>query len=217
MSLNNLLIVLMGYIIGSVPSGYLAGKFLKKIDIRDFGSGNIGTTNIFRVLGIKAAIIVFLVDFFKSFLYIMIVRRYFFGNDHLLLVISGLFIILGNVFPIFLNFKGGKGVASSAGLFAGLSPIAFICAFVIFFLSVAKTRYVSLGSLLASLTLFLANLIIYIKYDKSILPIVVLVGTITLFIYLKHIDNIKRLVKGCERKLEFGKSSKKPKAEDENL
>ena len=194
-------VFLIGYLIGSIPSGYIAGKIFKGIDIREHGSGNIGTTNVFRILGWKFGVVVFFADFLKALIFIQIVKWHFFSNQSFLLILAALMVIVGNVFPIFLKFKGGKGVASAAGLFVGLCPVAFLIAFVVFGLVVAKTRYVSLGSLLASLSLFLANLFFYFKGDVDLLAILVLTGLIVIFIWLKHTSNIKRLIKGTELKI----------------
>ncbi len=194
-------IFLIGYLIGSVPSGYLAGKFLKGIDIREHGSGNIGTTNVFRILGWKFGVLVFFADFLKALIFIQIVKWHFLTNQSFLLIFAALVVILGNIFPIFLKFRGGKGVASAAGLFVGLCPVAFLVAFIVFGLTVATTRYVSLGSLLATLALFLANLYFYFTGSADLLAILVLTGLIAIFIWLKHISNIKRLFNGTELKI----------------
>ncbi len=194
-------VFLIGYLIGSIPSGYIAGKIFKGIDIREHGSGNIGTTNVFRILGWKFGMVVFFADFLKALIFIQIVKWHFFSNQSFLLILAALMVIVGNVFPIFLKFKGGKGVASAAGIFVGLCPVAFLIAFVVFGLVVAKTRYVSLGSLLASLSLFLANLFFYFKGDVDLLAILVLTGLIVIFIWLKHTSNIKRLIRGTELKI----------------
>jgi len=194
-------ILLVGYLIGSVPSGYLAGKLFKKLDIRKFGSGNIGTTNVFRILGWKFGLAVFLADFCKAFAFVQIAKWFYFQEQPFMLILAAFLLIMGNVFPVFLKFKGGKGVASSAGLFVGLCPLAFLLAFVVFFVAVATTRYVSLGSLLATLVLFVTNAFFYLQGQKSLLAVLILTGVITVFIWFKHLSNIKRILNGTENKL----------------
>ena len=204
---STLLILLGGYLIGSIPSGYLAGKIFKKIDIRKYGSGNIGTTNVFRTLGWKFGLAVFLADFCKAFAFVQIVKWFYFQQQPLLLVLAAFLLIVGNVFPVFLRFKGGKGVASSAGIFVGLCPFALLLALVVFFLAVYFTRYVSLGSLLATVTLFVVNLYFYLQGQDSLLVVLILTGAIMVFIWWKHAANIKRILNGTERKL--GKKKEK--------
>ncbi len=200
--MNNVVwIFLAGYLIGSIPSGYLAGKIFKKIDIRKFGSGNIGTTNVFRTLGWKFGLAVFLADFFKAFAFVQVAKWFYFSQQPFLLILAAFLLIVGNIFPVFLKFKGGKGVASSAGLFVGLCPFAFLLAFVVFFLAVYFTRYVSSGSLLATVTLFLTNLYFYLQGDKSLLAVLILTGVIMVFIWWKHLANIKRILNGTENRL----------------
>ncbi len=194
-------VLLVGYLIGSVPSGYLAGKIFKKIDIRKFGSGNIGTTNVFRTLGWKFGLAVFLADFCKAFAFVQIAKWFYFQQQPFVLILAAFVLIMGNVFPVFLKFKGGKGVASSAGLFVGLCPFAFLLAFLVFFVAVATTRYVSLGSLLATVTLFLVNLYFYLQGQKSLLAVLILTGVIAAFIWFKHLSNIKRILNGTENRL----------------
>ena len=127
-------ILLIGYLVGSVPSGYLAGKIFKGIDIRKSGSGNIGATNVFRLLGWKFGLAVFLTDFCKAFAFVQIAKWCYFPQQPFFLTLAAFLVIVGNVFPVFLKF--GKGVASSAGLFVGLCPLAFLLSFAVFFLVV---------------------------------------------------------------------------------
>ena len=148
----------LAYILGSIPTSYLMGKFIKKIDIRDFGSGNVGATNALRVLGTKIGIITLIIDIGKGILAVFIGKIIVAEPSNIVLIAFGLFAILGHIFTIFLKFKGGKGVATSAGVFIALSPLAVGIALIVFVLTVWISKYVSLGSILAALVLFLVEL-----------------------------------------------------------
>ena len=156
-----ILCLAIGYVFGLFQTGYLYGK-LHKIDIRNYGSGNAGTTNALRVLGKKAGLIVFLGDFFKTVFACLLVRILFKGNPSLDMYVlyAGVGVILGHNFPCYLHFKGGKGIASTAGILVAMDwRITLVCA-VIFLASVILTRYVSLGSILVVVA-FLAQIIFY--------------------------------------------------------
>jgi len=194
------------YLIGSIPFAYVYSKVIKKIDIRHYGSGNIGATNTLRVLGPRAGFIVLTLDILKGFIPVRLVMLFLAtsqitGTLDWLPVLIGIFSILGHSFTIFLSFKGGKGVATSAGVFIALCPVAFMGAIFIFCLIVAISKYVSLGSILASITILIANIInnginMYIKGFT-----IVVVG----FIIYTHKENIKRLINKTENKISFQK------------
>ena len=208
MMLNNLtikgLLLLLSYLIGSFPTSYLAGKIFKGIDIRNFGSGNVGATNAVRVLGAKIGVPVLLIDILKGFLLIFLVNHFYHPNS-IYLIGLGIAAILGHIFTIFLKFKGGKGVATSAGVFFALTPLALTIALVCFILVVIKTKYVSLGSILAAITLFLSELIINFQNNFSNKYELILTALIALTIIYTHRANIKRLRKGVENKISFKK------------
>lgn len=201
---NNGLLLLLSYLIGSFPTSYIAGKLFKGIDIRNFGSGNVGATNAVRVLGTKIGIPVLLIDILKGFLLIFLVKHYL-QPSHLFLIGLGISAILGHIFTIFLKFKGGKGVATSAGVFFALTPLALTIALICFILVVMKTKYVSLGSILAAITLFLTELIINFQSNFSNKYELILTGLIALTIIYTHRANIKRLRNGEENKISFKK------------
>lgn len=191
--------VVIGYFIGCIQSAYIVGKFMGHIDIRKYGSGNAGSTNVLRVMGKKAAIFTFIGDVLKPLFAILICQIIFKEYDRQLLVLySGLGVIMGHVWPIFLKFKGGKGVASAVSLiyFGFLDwPITFIIV-TLWIISVGLTKYVSVGSVLFAIAIPI--LLTIFKYPLEY----IVVGTmIMLVIVYKHIPNIQRLLKGTENKL----------------
>ena len=197
--------LIIAYLLGSIPTSYLMGRILKKIDIRKFGSGNIGATNAFRVLGVKVGISTLIIDVAKGFFAIQLGKYLLENPDDLILIFIGLAVILGHIFTIFLKFKGGKGVATSTGVFIALIPIPVFITLVVFILTVWISKYVSLGSLIAALTLFITELIININNSFAEIEILILIFIITVFIIIRHRENIKRILKGNENKIKFKK------------
>ncbi|MBC8384012.1 MAG: glycerol-3-phosphate 1-O-acyltransferase PlsY [Candidatus Cloacimonetes bacterium] len=203
--MNLLISVLFSYILGSIPTGYIFGKLIKGIDIREHGSGNVGATNALRVLGTKIGIITLILDVLKGYFAMFIASRIITDPTNLHLIIIGFAVIIGHIFTIFLKFKGGKGVATSAGVFIFLTPIPVIFALIVFILTVSLSRFISLGSILASLTLFVTELIMNFRNQFSDKEKLILVAIVMSFIIIRHISNIKRIFAGNENKLTFGK------------
>ncbi len=193
------------YILGSIPTSYIMGKLIKGIDIRDFGSGNVGATNALRILGTKVGIFTLFIDIGKGFLAVNIARFIIPEPTDLLIISTGLFAILGHIFTVFLSFKGGKGVATSAGVFIALVPIPVALALIVFIITVWISKFVSLGSILGALTLFTSELVINIRNSFSELEILVFTFIIALFIIIRHKANIHRLLNGNENKISFKK------------
>lgn len=203
-----LLCILIGYIFGLFQTGYIYGKF-KGIDIREHGSGNAGTTNALRTLGTKAGIITFVGDCFKCVLAVVTVRLIFSGEyddiKPLLTVYTGLGVVLGHNYPFYLKFRGGKGIASTAGLILTLDPLLSLIALATFGAAVGITKYVSLGSLLLAAE-FLVGVIIYGFLGKwnlsqpQLIEMYIVAAVITVMAFFRHRRNIKSLVKGTERK-----------------
>jgi len=196
-----ILILFISYLLGSIPWGYLIGKFTKKIDIRNFGSGNIGFANALRVLGFFPGIMVLLGDMGKGALSvgIGILAATWIGIDHHVVGgMAGLLSIIGHNWPIFLKFKGGKGVSTSAGVFMFLTPFPFLSSLFVMIGVVFFTRYFSLGSMLSSLTL---PLFIWLWQGNKEWFYLVSSGIAAGLILFRHQSNIKRLLKGKERKL----------------
>ncbi len=187
------ILIIMGYLLGSIPSSFIAGKIACNIDIRQYGSGNAGATNVLRVLGPKAAIPVFLADVLKGVLATLI-GRWMAGETGATL--AGLAAIVGHNWPVFLNFRGGKGIATSFGVLLVLFPLISFILFVAGTIVIAVTKYVSLGSITAAI-LFPILLLIF-GYDWKMVLFGVAVGGLALY---RHRSNISRLLEGKENKL----------------
>ena len=204
--------LLIGYVFGLLQSGYLYGKFVKNTDIRQHGSGDAGSTNILRVFGVKSALIVFLGDFFKAVVAMFIARKLFggTGNGDLYAMYAGLGVTLGHDFPFYMNFKGGKGIASMAGILTAMDlRITAVC-LLIFVAVVYLTRFVSLGSILVSIAFGVMNIYFCWKGYYNVLPgNCPEVYAITLFLtglaIQRHHANIGRLLSGTENKISFSK------------
>ena len=194
----NLLILFLGYLFGSFPSGYLAGKIAKGIDIRSLGSGSTGATNVLRHIGKRAAITVFLIDVFKGVISILL-AKYFLLNDSWQVAI-GLSTLIGHIWPVWLNWRGGKAVATGLGIFLGLSWQVGLATLGIFILMITLFRIVSLASVSAALAL---PFIMFISFKTSSISLPFLVISLlamTLVIW-RHRENILRLMKGKEPKI----------------
>ena len=194
----NLLILLLGYLFGSFPSGYLAGKIAKGIDIRSLGSGSTGATNVLRHIGKRAAITVFLIDVFKGIISILLAKNLL-PNDSLQ-VAMGLSTLIGHIWPIWLNWKGGKAVATGLGIFLGISWQVGLATLGVFILMLTLFRIVSLSSITASIAL---PLIMFLSFDKSdiSLPFLVISLLAMTLVIWRHRENIIRLIKGKEPKI----------------
>lgn len=201
--------ILIGYVFGLFQTSYLYGR-MNGIDIREHGSGNAGTTNALRTLGKKAGAITFLGDCFKCFFAVLLVKALFGKSYPDMQVLLGMYgalgVILGHNFPCYLKFRGGKGIAATAGLFLSLDPILTLVAMVTFIGLVALTRYVSLGSIVVVIEL-MAGVLLYGIWGKWGMPdpyLYELYG-ITAFLtgmaLYRHRANIKRLLTGTERKI----------------
>lgn len=199
-------IALVSYLIGSIPSGYLAGR-LGGVDIRQQGSGNIGATNVTRVLGKRYGYPVFLADFIKGFSAILLapwLGRLFAlsSSTEVCQVVAGVFVVVGNAFPPWLRFRGGKGVATSAGLFFGLIPAAAVIATLIWIIAFYTTRYVSLASVIAALALPLTVFIINHVTGMHRPFVLYMTATLAAIVILRHRTNLARLMRGTEQRFE---------------
>ncbi len=194
----NLLILFLGYLFGSFPSGYIAGRIAKGIDIRTLGSGSTGATNVLRHIGKRAAITVFLIDVFKGVLSVL-VAKYFLLNDSWQVAI-GLSTLIGHIWPVWLNWKGGKAVATGLGVFLGLSWQVGLATLSIFIVMITIFRIVSLASISAALALPLIMFLSFKASNISIPFLVISLLAMTLVIW-RHRENIVRLIKGKEPKI----------------
>jgi glycerol-3-phosphate acyltransferase PlsY len=186
------LLIICAFIIGSIPVGMLVAR-AKGVDLKKVGSGNIGATNVLRSLGKGPAALTLIGDMLKGTLAVALGR--YFGLGTFYEGIIGLLAILGHNFSVFLGFRGGKGVATSLGVFILYSPRTALITFVIWIAVVITTKYSSLGALI-SFGLLPLNIILFDSKEK--LPVALLV---TLLILIRHMDNIQRLMKGTERKI----------------
>lgn len=192
-----ILLCLIAYILGSIPSGLWIGKIFYKKDIRDFGSGNLGATNSFRVLGVKPGIVVTLMDILKGTAATLLPFFFQLDSNHHFWLLTGIFAIIGHSFPVFAKFKGGKAVATSAGVILAYAPWLFLAALIIFALSLKISKYVSLSSMIAAGS----ALVISLFFQDWIL--VGIIAAIAAFIIYRHIPNIKRIKKGEEPKISW--------------
>jgi len=194
-------IMLFSYLIGSIPSGYILGKIFKKIDLREHGSGNVGATNTLRVLGTGFGVIALILDIGKGMLCLFLCSRFLDNPTDLSMILVGVMAILGHIFTIFLGFKGGKGVATSAGVFVYLLPIPSLITFAVFILVVYVSKYVSLGSMVSALVLWIMILFTNIRNSFDKYEYFSFVSLVVVFIFIRHRGNIIRLIKGTENKL----------------
>ncbi len=192
---------LVGYLLGSVPTGLLIGKWLCNIDIRQYGSKNIGTTNMFRTLGAKPASIVLLGDMGKGMLAVLFANLLA-DNSLPVSLTGGLAAVLGHNYPVFLNFKGGRGVATAFGVLCLLQPKVVMIVFPVWLAIVFLTRYVSLGSVVAA---FIAPIAAW-WFDYQF-PLVLFTTFAAAFVIIRHKDNIRRLLAGTESKIKAGSTS----------
>lgn len=205
-----ILMIAISYLLGSFPTAIVTGKLLRGIDVREHGSGNAGATNVFRVLGWKAGLFVLLVDMAKGFIATVLVYKLAVGAVNMqpviLQIIAGMSAVFGHIWTVFAGFKGGKGVGTGAGMIVGLVPQAVLTGLVVFIVVFALTRYVSLGSITASLTipiyLFLEK---YLFHHPVETPILILGVLVPLLILYTHRSNIQRLLQGTENRIEFKK------------
>jgi acyl phosphate:glycerol-3-phosphate acyltransferase len=201
----SLAVAVGAYLIGSIPSGFLIGR-LKGVDLREVGSGNIGATNALRVLGKKWGYVVFAADFLKGFLAVAITLA---ATSILELpdavlagIIAGIFAMIGHIFPVWLGFKGGKGIATAGGIMLGLFPIVvFLVGILVWFSLFYATRYVSVASIGAALSLPASSALLML-IGLCDWRLVVIAATMCALAIWRHKSNIERLVAGTEKKFE---------------
>jgi acyl phosphate:glycerol-3-phosphate acyltransferase len=198
---NNILILTAAYLLGSIPFGLLLVKWVKGVDVRTQGSGNIGMTNVWRVAGAKWGIATLLLDISKGALAIWL-ANHFTANNDLFAVLSGLAVLIGNIFPIFLKFKGGKGIGVSVGVFFSLLPLESTVGLSLFVLAVLATRMISVGSLLGVTAM--ATLTLYHQGPTWYSGLALFAA---LMVWWTHRQNIRRIIGGTESKI--GKKANK--------
>ena len=202
--MNLILAVVVAYLIGSISPSIIAGKILKGIDVRDFGSGNAGSTNTFRVLGKKPGIVVLILDILKGF---VAAKLYIFFavpahmRPSIFAILCGVAAVVGHIWPVFFSFRGGKGVNTLAGVLLAVIPLEVALATVAFLAIFIPTGYVSLSVMLASLSLpFIALMRQYIFHEAVPVEILIISYAVPLLMVYTHRSNIKRLLKGEENR-----------------
>ena len=197
-----IILLILSYVIGSIPTSVWVGKYFYGIDVREYGSKNAGATNTYRVLGAKAGIPVFILDVFKGWLPVFIAENYKYllpmSADNLLIpIIIGIVAVFGHIFPVFASFKGGKGVATLLGVTIAIQPIAAAICFSIFIILLLVTKYVSLGSLTAGIFFPIFINLIFGTPSISLLVFSILAAVI---IIITHKKNIIKLISASENK-----------------
>lgn len=188
--------ILLAYLVGSIPSGLIIGKIFYKTDIREHGSKNLGGTNTFRTLGIKAGLIVTAMDILKGTL---ATRLPDILDADIHLLIAGVAAVVGHMYPVFAGFKGGKAVATSGGILLAYEPFLFLLLVLVFFLSLYLTKYVSLSSMIAAVVALIFTLITDIKD----VPLLIVLSVLAIFIFYRHRANIKRIMDKTEPKIKW--------------
>ena len=206
MNTTIILLILFSYLIGSIPTGYLIAKHTMHIDIREHGSGNPGAANVYRIVGKWAGVCTFLIDAIKGYVPVLL-ARHFCPDIYAIAIVCGVVAILGHMWTIYLKFRGGKGVATSAGVFLALAPIPTILAFLTFVALVAKWGRISIGSIFACVVLPVASWCMSYPLAEKIMASAV--GALVIY---KHIPNIKRLL--AQKELKFEDGAKKRKAHE---
>ena len=208
------LIIILSYLVGSIPTGLIISRWVKGVDIRKEGSGNIGSTNAMRVLGWKWGLVVQVVDILKGLTAVLVIASLHYGDfpfnnktpfdDYVVVqIIAGISAVLGHIFSVFLSFRGGKGINTAAGMLVGIAPIDISIALIVFLIVLFSTGYVSLGSISAA-TAFPTTLFVRFNIFKDSIPsyhtlIIFSIALSVLLIYA-HRSNIKRLLAGSEHR-----------------
>ncbi|TCT17603.1 acyl-phosphate glycerol-3-phosphate acyltransferase [Melghiribacillus thermohalophilus] len=185
---------IIAYFLGSIPSALLVGKIGYGIDVREHGSGNLGGTNTFRVLGVKAGLIVTIADILKGTLAALLPVVFQAAADPLII---GIFAVVGHMYPVFARFKGGKAVATSGGVILAVSPLLFVIIFLTFFAVLKISKYVSLSSMVTGIVAIIASVFLQHK------GLMVVISILTMFVIYRHRANIKRIIDKTEPKIKW--------------
>ena len=211
--MTEFVLVIIAYLLGSIPTSVWVSKSMFDIDIREYGSGNAGATNTFRVLGPKWGSFVMLVDVTKGALAtsLYILMPYYLTNELArtnFMIVLGLVAVVGHIFPIFANFKGGKGVATLLGMALAIQPIVALLCLVVFLITLISTRFVSLSSMLAGIAFMVLILFIFKEKETMYRLFAVIVAVM---VVITHQKNITRLIKGTENKVPIFRNRDKRK------
>lgn len=197
--MDSILVLVIAYLIGSIPSGLWIGQIFYKTDIRKHGSGNLGATNTFRVLGKKAGIVVTLMDILKGTVATLLPTFAIFSNSGVHPLIAGVFAVFGHMYPIFAGFRGGKAVATSAGILLGYHWPIFVLLVIAFLLCLKVYKMVSLASMFAAVVAFVYALFYAFLEKEYVLLIIITI--LVFFIFYRHRSNISRIKNGTEPKV----------------
>ena len=200
--MNTVIILVIAYLLGSIPSALWVGKLLYKTDIREHGSGNLGGTNTFRTLGVKAGLIVSILDILKGTAATLLPLLPFFSNTDVHPLILGVLAVVGHMFPIFAQFKGGKAVATSGGVLLAYHWPLFIIMLAGFFIVLKLTKMVSLTSMILAMLGLLYTILYNIFYRVDI-PLLIVIILLATFILYRHRANITRIKAGTEPKVKW--------------
>ncbi len=197
--MNYVLYAVIGYFIGCLNFGMIVPKIMYRKDIREYGSGNAGATNTFRVFGKIAGVIVLVLDMAKSFVYLTVLREKFDVSSVVTLAVAGLFVVVGHIFPLFFGFKGGKGVSATGGTVAAICPLAFVPLTLVFILTILIKKKVGLGSVVAVSMIPFGILLVNIVYEKLpwsvCLPVLAINLVMCAIVVYKHKENIIQMKK----------------------
>ncbi len=218
--LNLVVVILLSYLVGSIPTSIIISKLVKGIDIRNYGSGNAGGTNVFRVLGWKYGVLTIILDALKGAIAVVVVARLFIGDfpvanatpfDDFTLVqiIAGIAAVIGHIWTVFAGFRGGKGIATALGFLITVITVDMLLALVVFVIVVSLSRYISLGSISAAISVPLILIIrenvfgVDIQGYHTILPFIIAVSLLVIY---THRANIVRLINGNENRITLRKN-----------
>ncbi len=207
----NIAIIIAAYFLGAIPTSVWISRSIYKIDIRDYGSGNAGATNTFRVLGVKAGIIVFIVDILKGFIAVNLIHftKYYIphSGDYInIQLLLGIAAMIGHIFPIYVGFRGGKGVATLFGVICAISFYPTLIMAGVFFTTLIITRYVSLASMISGLSFPVLIIVIFKETTPTLVIFSLIMAVLMLF---THQKNIERLLRKEEKKANLPKLKKK--------
>ncbi len=206
---NNILYLILAYLLGSIPSAVWIGKYFYKIDVREYGSGNAGSTNVFRVLGKKAGIPVLIIDILKGFAAVSLayVSSYPKGSNNFinLQLILGIAALVGHIFPIFASFRGGKGIATLLGIVLAIHPYAASISISVFIIVLLISSYVSLASIISAIVF---PIIVIVVFKSNVPALIIFSILIPIMVLITHQKNIERLIRREESKSKLLKKKK---------
>lgn len=215
---SNILYLLLAYLLGSIPSAVWIGKYYYNIDVREYGSGNAGSTNVFRVLGKKAGIPVLIIDILKGFTAVSIAyfSDYQKGSNQFinLQLVLGIASLVGHIFPLFASFRGGKGIATLLGIILAVHPYAALLSIGIFMIVLLISKYVSLSSIISAIAF---PIIVIIVFKTTVPSLIIFSILIAILVLITHQKNIERLLRREESKANLLKKKKPEEIADEQL